>query len=70
MRRALKWVMHSGKLEVLHSFKEAERRDLEEMWAMPAEERMALIEELRRSWYGDAETESAFPGVLEVSRRA
>jgi len=57
------------KLEVLHSFKEAERRDLEEMWAMSPDERMALIEELRRSWYGDAETESAFPGVLEVSRR-
>ena len=57
------------KLEVLHSFEEAERKDREEMWAMAPDERMALIEELRRSWYGDAETESEFPGVLEVSRR-
>ena len=58
------------KLEVLHSFEEAERKDREEMWAMSPDERMALIEVLRRSWYGDAETESAFPGVLEVSQRA
>ena len=61
--------MPDRKLEILPSFKEAERRDLEEMWAMSPDERMALIEELRRNWYGDTETESAFPGVLEVSRR-
>ena len=61
--------MPNQKLEVLHSFKEAERRDLAEMWAMSPDERMVLIEELRRSWYGDAETEPTFPGVLEVSHR-
>lgn len=53
---------------MLQSFEEAERRDREEMWAMTPDERMALVEELRRSWYGDAEDEFAFPGVLEVSQ--
>jgi hypothetical protein len=62
--------MPDQQLEVLHSFQEAERRDLEEMWAMSPDERMTLIEELRRSWYGDAEAESTFPGVLEVFHRA
>ena len=60
--------MPEWKLEVLQSFEEAERRDREEMWAMTPDERMALVEELRRSWYGDAEDEFAFPGVLEVSQ--
>jgi len=63
-------MMPDWKLEVLHSFKEAERRDLEEMWAMTPDERMQLIEELRRNWYGDTEAESAFPGILEVSWRS
>lgn len=65
----LEWGMADGKLEVLYSFREAERRDLHEMWAMTPDERMILIEELRRSWYGATEDESAFPGVLEVFRR-
>jgi len=41
------------KLEVLHSSVEAERRDLEEMWALSPDERMALIEELRTGEYVD-----------------
>ena len=61
--------MADQKLEVLRSFREAEQRDREEMWALSRDERMALIEELRRSWYGDTEVEPAFPGVLEVLRR-
>lgn len=60
--------MAEQKLDVFHSFEEAERRDLEEMWAMMPDERMALVEELRRSWWGDTEDESLFPGVLEVLR--
>lgn len=62
--------MPEWKLEVVHGFEEAERRDREEMWAMTPDERMALVEELRRCWYGDTEDECAFPGVLEVSRLA
>lgn len=59
-----------GPLEVLYFFEDVERRDLEESWAMTQNERMALIEELRRNWYAkiEAESESSFPGVLEVSK--
>lgn len=62
--------MPEWKLEVLQGFEEAERRDREEMWAMTPNERMALLAELRRSWYGDGPDETAFPGILEVSRLA
>lgn len=58
--------MPEWKLEVLHSFEEAERLDREEMWAMTPNERMALLEELRRSWYGDSYATAEFPGQLEV----
>lgn len=61
--------MPDQQLNVLHSFQEAERRDLEAMWAVSPDERMTIIEELRRSWYGDTEAESTFPGVLEVLHR-
>jgi hypothetical protein len=42
--------MADQKLEVVHSFKDAERRDLDEAWAMSPDERMTLVEELRRNW--------------------
>ncbi|GAB4361338.1 MAG: hypothetical protein OHK0021_05450 [Bryobacter sp.] len=58
-----------GKLEVVHSFAEAERCDREEMWALTPDERMAILEDLRRRWYGQFRSEPAFPGVLEVSAR-
>jgi hypothetical protein len=59
-----------GTLEVLHSFAEAERRDLEEAWRLSPNERMALLERLRQEWYGKAETKSKseFPGTLEVTK--
>jgi hypothetical protein len=57
-------------LEILKSFDEAERRDLQEAQSMPPNRRMALIEELRREWYGSdkAESESTFPGILETAK--
>lgn len=59
-----------GPLEVLYSLAEAERHDLEESRAMNPSERMALIEELRRTRYGEieAEAEASFPEVLEISK--
>jgi len=61
--------MPDQQLEVLRSFKEAERQDLETRLALSPDERMAFLEELRRNWYGYAQSEPAFPGVLVAFHR-
>jgi hypothetical protein len=51
-------------IQVVHSFEEAERLDREEIWAMTPDQRMQMLEILRRRVYGYVEPEARPPRTL------